>query len=98
MAGNNHRPNLGANLTPLQMMAFWVAALCTLLMLPQIWLASGWLANTLLRPEFGAEITWYLRPVVFICLLMAGLYAARATLASSFALVALAAITKLPLF
>lgn len=83
-------------LTPLQVMAFWFAALSTLLMAPQIWWLSGWLARVLLQPEFGVALTRWLRPAVFVCAIMASLYAARATLASSIGLISLAALTKLP--
>ncbi len=85
-------------LTRLQMMAFWLAALCTLLMAPQIWWLSGWLARVLLQPEFGAELTFWLRPAIFACAIMAALYAAQATLASSVGLIGLAVLTKLPIF
>jgi len=88
---------LPKNKTPLHQMAFWAAILCAILLMPQTWVFSGWLSNKLLAPEFGFQIAYYMRPIVCLCLFMAGLAAARATLSSSLALVALAALTKLPL-
>ncbi len=84
--------------TPMQMMASWLALLCCLLLLPKIWSVSGWLANVMLRPEFGHDLTyWVMRPATFVCVVMVSIFAARATLGSSFAIIALTALTKLPI-
>lgn len=82
----------------LRTFAFWLACLCAILLLPQIWRGSGWLSDQVLAPEFGTVLTiWFLRPLVFLCLLMCGLFAARATLASSVGIIVLAILAKLPL-
>lgn len=77
--------------------AFWLALLCILLLLAHFWRGAVWLSDTILLPEFGALVTtWVLRPLVFVCLLMVGLFAARATLASSIGIIALTVLAKLP--
>lgn len=83
--------------SPLRTLAFWAALLCSILLLPQMWQTADWLSNIMLAPEFGEAITWWLRPLVFLCVLICGVCAARATLASSFGIIALTIITRLPI-
>ncbi len=88
----------GRDKEPLHQMAMWLAFLLTLLCTPRIWEFSGWLSVKLLEPDFGYDLTLWLRPVVFLFLLMAAIYGARATLASSVVIAAFFVATKLPIF
>lgn len=81
---------------PEHQLAFWIAVLCTILMLPKIWIASGWLGEQFLEPDFGPDLTWVLRPFVFFILVMVGLFSARATFVSSFGLIMATIILKFP--
>lgn len=78
----------------LETMALWVATLCTLLMLSHLWTASGWLSERFFSQGFDYQMVYYLRYAVFGCLFMAVLYAARATLYSSVAIILITILTR----
>lgn len=85
-------------MSSIHMMAFWLAALCTLLLSPQIWMASVWLGDNVLAQQFGYDLVYWLRFAVFGMLFMSALYAARAGLGTSLSMAALYAVSKLPVF
>lgn len=81
-----------------QMMAFWLAALCIFLMIPQIWWAALWLTENVLIPQLGYDLAALFKYALFLMIFMAALYAARAALATSVMMAVLFAMTKLPIF
>ena len=88
----------GGDQGALQMMAFCAAGLLTLLSLPHIWWASGWLTSTVLTPEFGYDWEWLMRLTVFGLLVGIALGAARMSMTSSVVVAGFWLMTKLPIF
>lgn len=92
-------PGHGGNMMQAaQALAFWLAALCTLVLTPQIWGLSLWIGERILEPQFGYELASWLVYAVFAILVMASIHAARMGLGTSLAIAALTLLTKLPVF
>lgn len=67
LARNNSQKSQSAA----QSLAFWGGLLTTLLVIPQIWQVSQWIANRVFGPQFGYEIAYYLS--FLVCVLLCGL-------------------------
>ncbi|MEO1242780.1 MAG: hypothetical protein AAFX54_12800 [Pseudomonadota bacterium] len=78
--------------------AFWLAVLCTFLMWPQLLAASHWLGEAVFADQVTPDMLELMKWALFVIVVMIMLSFARLAWGSSAAVVAIWALTKLPIF
>lgn len=77
---------------------FWLALLATILIYPKLFAFAGWLADRVFGNDFYGDALTFIQYALSILVAMIVLSLARATTASTAVMLALAAVSRLPVF